>query len=353
MILVYLAKAVGTVVGAFSVYLFFIAVLPGISIPEQPLERTSRPVREKDARRVGSRKDVSFEVKGTSLSAWLYLPENRSTPVPCIVMGSGGGGTKDMGMEPYALRFLEAGFAALLFDYRYFGESGGEPRQLLWIPYQLEDYSAAIAYARGLEEIDPAKIALWGTSASGGHVIVLAARDARIAGVVAQCPGLDGMASGKMLMKGVGVGYMLRMVMHGQRDMVRSWLGLSPHKIPIVGRPGSIALLTTPDGYDGFRRLAPEGFVNEVCARVILRASKYRPVKHAENVRCPVLLQICDNDSFTPASAAEETAERLGKLAEVIHYPIGHFDIYHGSHFERSVSDQLAFFRKHLDRSAS
>lgn len=44
----------------------------------------------------------------------------------------------------------------------------------------------------------------------------------------------------------------------------------------------------------------------------------------------------------------EETGKRLGKLAEVIHYPIDHFDIYTGNNFEKSVSDQLDFFKKHL-----
>nr|NIM97970.1 alpha/beta hydrolase [candidate division Zixibacteria bacterium] len=145
-----------------------------------------------------------------------------------------------------------------------------------------------------------------------------------------------------------GIGYILRMIMHGQRDLVRSWLGLSPHKIPIVGKPGSIAWLTTPDAYDAFGKLAPENFINEVCARIILRGDKYRPVKHAQNVGCPVLLQICDYDSLTPISAAEETEQKLGKHAEVKHYPIGHFDIYIGDNFERSVRDQLEFFEKHL-----
>lgn len=138
------------------------------------------------------------------------------------------------------------------------------------------------------------------------------------------------------------------MLMHAQRDLVRSWLGLSPHKIPIVGKPGTIACLTTPDAYDGYGTLTSEHFINEVCARIVIRSDKYRPVKHAKNVRCPVLLQICDNDSITPKRAAEETANKLRKYAEVKHYPIGHFDIYIGDNFERSVSDQLAFFQKHL-----
>jgi len=250
-------------------------------------------------------------------------------------------------MEPYAVHYQEAGFAVLAFDYRHFGSSGGEPRQLVWIPYQLQDYAVAVEYARGLKEIDPDRIALWGTSGSGGHVIVVAARDHRIACAVAQCPGLDGRASALMAFKRDGLKN-ISLIVHGQRDLVRSWLGLAPHKIPLIGKPGSKALLPCQDAYDGYRELIPDGFINEACVRIAIRADKYRPVTEAKNVRCPVLLQICENDSFTPLSAAEKTEKKLGKYAEVRHYPIGHFDIYFGEDFERSITDQLEFFRRHL-----
>ncbi len=339
---------IATLIGLFLLELLIVALVPGLSVPKQPLKKKKQPIPEAEVKASISRKDVNFKVNGTNVSAWLYLPENLSAPVPCIIMGNGAGGTKDIIMEPYALRFQEVGFAVLSFDYRHFGESDGEPRQLLWIPYQLEDYAAAINYVRSLKEINPAKIALWGTSASGGHVIAVAAKDNNIACVVAQCPGLDGRASAKMAFERLGIGYGLRLIMHGQRDMVRSWLGLSPHKIPIVGKPGSIAMMNTSEVWDTFEKIAPDRFINEVCARITIRGDKYRPVKKAPKVRCPVLLQICDHDSFTPISAAEETEKKLGKYAEVKHYPIGHFDIYTGSHFEKSVSDQLDFFKKHL-----
>jgi pimeloyl-ACP methyl ester carboxylesterase len=102
------------------------------------------------------------------------------------------------------------------------------------------------------------------------------------------------------------------------------------------------------NAYDTFGKLAPENFINEACARIIIRGDKYRPVKYAQYVCCPVLLQICDHDSSLPMSAAEETAKILGKYAEVKHYPIGHFDIYIGENFEKSINDQLDFFKKHL-----
>lgn len=342
-------EVVGIIIVILAFYLLFVAFVPVLRQPKQRLEKARQGLKESDAKVAQARKEVRFSVKGALLSAWLYMPEDLSAPVPCIIMGNGTGGTKEVaGLERYALRYRQAGFAVLIFDYRYFGESGGKPRQLIWIPSQLEDYAAAIEYARSLGEIDPAKIALWGTSLSGGHVIVAAARDNRIACVIAQCPGLDGRASAMMALKKHGIGYMLRMMVHGQRDIFRSWLGLSPHKIPIVGKPGSIALITTADGWDFFEKFVPENYVNEACARIILRGDKYRPVKHARNVRCPALLQICDRDSIIPISAATEAEKQLGRYAEVKHYSIGHFDIYTGDNFEKSVSDQVDFLKKHL-----
>ncbi|MGB2980252.1 MAG: alpha/beta fold hydrolase, partial [Candidatus Zixiibacteriota bacterium] len=323
-----------------------VTFIPGLSVPKQPLRRPEPMPKREDAKPPQSRKDVTFQVKGTAISAWLYLPENLSAPVPCIVMGHGFGGTKDMIMEPYAIRYQEAGFAALAFDYRHFGESEGEPRQLALFSYQLEDYAAAVEYARGLKEIDPAKIALWGTSASGGHGIIIAAKDKNIACVVAQCPGLDHRASEKVYKKNVGIGHFLRLFVHGQRDMMRSRLGLSAHKIPIVGKFGTMAFFPTSDAYKGYSIIASENFINEVCARVILRSHGYRPDRQIQDVRCPILIQTCDHDSLAPISA--ETEKELSKYAEVKRYPIGHFDIYFGDDFERSVSDQLDFFERHL-----
>ena len=79
----------------------------------------------------------------------------------------------------------------------------------------------------------------------------------------------------------------------------------------------------------------------------MLRASLYRPIEHAKDVRCPVLLQICTLDELASPRSAEETAERLGEWAEVKRYPIGHFDI-QGPAFETAVRDQVEFFKKHV-----
>jgi fermentation-respiration switch protein FrsA (DUF1100 family) len=348
MVLVTILYGIGLLTGLFVVELLLVALLPGFEVPPQPLQGADRPLQEEALPAPPPRSDVRFSVNDTALSAWLYLPEQGSGPFPCIIMGHGLGGTREMGLDPYALRFRQAGFAVLAFDYRFFGQSGGEPRQLIWIPAQLEDWSAAVACARGLREIDPTRIALWGTSLSGGHVIVTAARDPAIRCVSAQCPGLDGEAAALASFRRMGIGNSVRMIVHGQRDLVRSWLGLSPHKVPIVGKPGTIALMNTPGTWDAFRTLVTGTYVNEACARILIRGDKYGPMKYARDVHCPVLLQICDHDSLVPVGPVLETARILQDRAEVRHYPLGHFDIYTGTGFEQGVRDQLAFFEKHL-----
>lgn len=334
------------VLGAiFAAYLLIVALVPGLSVPPQPIDRVLPAARSAEPP-PPFRADVRFVVRGTPVSAWLYRPEPSADPAPCVVMGCGAAGTKDMGMEPYALRFREAGCAVLLFDYRHWGASGGEPRQLMWMPYQLEDYAGALAFARGLDGIDPTRVALWGTSLSGGHVVVTAARDHGVACLVAQCPALDGRAQALAAFKRGGMP--VSIIVHAQRDLVRSWFGLSAHKLPVVGRPGSVALLTEPATAAAFARLAPAGFVNETCARIVIRGDKYRPITRARKVRCPALFQICEHDGLTPIDATAKTARIMGGLSEVRRYPIGHFDIYFGEHFERSVRDQLAFLQRHL-----
>ena len=112
-----------------------------------------------------SRTDTAFRSDGGTCAAWLYRPAGDG-PHPIVVMAHGFSGVREQRLDAYAERFAEAGLAVLVFDYRHFGASDGEPRQLLSIPRQLADWRAAIAYARSLDGIDPKRVALWGTSFS-------------------------------------------------------------------------------------------------------------------------------------------------------------------------------------------
>jgi len=267
---------------------------------------------------------------------------------PCVVLGHGFGATVDSGLLPFAERFGAAGVDAVAFDYRHFGSSDGIPRQLLSISGQLDDYSAAIAYARSLPDVDPDRIVAWGSSYAGGHVIPVAVADGRVAAVIAQVPAMDGRVALLNVARYAGPGHLARLVFRGLRDAAASWRGRPPVMAPVVGPPGSVGAMTTPDAEPGYRAIAGPSWHNEVAARIFLTAGKYRPGLQADRLPCPILIQIADRDAVAPPQAAQDAAWRATGRAEVRSYPIEHFDIYTGQPFERAIADQLHFLRRHV-----
>jgi pimeloyl-ACP methyl ester carboxylesterase len=295
------------------------------------------------------RRNVAFDSEGVTCRAWVYTPRaGAARPAPCIVMAHGLGGTRDAALEPYAQAFAQAGFFVLLFDYRYLGASDGAPRQLISIPRQLEDWAAAIAFARCMAGVDPRRIALWGSSLSGGHVLVAAARDPEIAAVSAQCPMLDGAAAARMLAKDTGLATFLRLGAAALVDRARALLGLSPYYVPLVAPPGQFAAMASHDAFAGCNAIMPPGWRNEVAARIFLVLPCYRPIRAAKSVKCPVLLIACEKDSVTSPQTVIAAAAQLGETARLVELPIGHFDVYLGRWFVRSSEEQVAFFKETL-----
>jgi pimeloyl-ACP methyl ester carboxylesterase len=294
--------------------------------------------------------EVAFGSHGATCRAWRYLPADggdQGALRPCVVMAHGFGATRDASLAPYAERFAAAGMHVLLFDYRHFGASDGEPRHLLSVRRQLQDYEAAVHFAHALSGVDPARVAVWGTSFSGGHALVTAATIPGVAAAVCQCPMMDGLAAVLNIARYAGVGQVLRLTGHGLWDAALAPFGRA-HYVATIGKPGALAVMTSEDADEGYRRLTPPDFRFEVAARIGLTAGLYRPVRYARQAGCPVLVQVCERDSVAPVDSAEQAIRLLGSRGEARRYPIGHFDPYFGEHFERSVSDQLEFLQRHL-----
>ena len=291
--------------------------------------------------------DVTFASGQDTCAAWLYLPAGPG-PVPVVVLAHGWTGVREQRLDAYAERFAAAGLAALAFDYRHFGASTGQPRQLLDIKRQLADWAAAVAFVRTRPELDPGRVGLWGTSFSGGHVMEVAARDAQIRAVVAQVPFADGLRN----LASLGVGQVLRLTLAGLRDQAGALVGRPPHMVAAVGPPGSLAVMTTPDAEPGFRAIDPPGSTwrNEAAARVGLRVAMYRPGRHAGRIAAPILFALAQEDAITPVPLAQAAAARAPH-SEVRTYPGGHFDIYAAPTFERAVTEQVDFLQRHLLRA--
>ena len=134
---------------------------------------------------------VEFESCGTTIRADLYMPEGQG-PFPLVVMAGGWCYVKELVQPEYAKVFAAAGIAALVFDYRNFGDSDGDIRQHLDPWAQIEDYRNAISFAETLPNIRKDRIGIWGISYSGGHVLIVGAIDPRVKCIISNIPVVDG-----------------------------------------------------------------------------------------------------------------------------------------------------------------
>ncbi len=291
-----------------------------------------------------TRKDIDFLSRGTRCGAWLYLPDGAKRP-PVVVMAHGFGAEKSFGLPAFAEKFAGGGIAVFVFDYRNFGASDGRPRNLVDYRRHIADWKAAIRHVRGLREVDGDRMALWGSSFSGGHVIVAAAGDPKIRAVVSQVPFVDGLATAGTL----GPLFILKATVKGLRDLLHMVTFREPYTVPMVGTPDEFAVMNTADAMPGFLAILPKDatWKNECPARILLTVTMYRPIRYAKQVSCPLLLVAAKKDSLIPVAAVRKTAARAPK-AELVELDIGHFDIYVGKPFQQAVKREADFLIKNL-----
>jgi len=291
------------------------------------------------------RTEVRFTSAGDECVAWHHAGSNGA----CVVMAGGFAMPKEPATDRFAVRFHDEGFSVLAFDFRRLGGSRGQPRQVVRIRDQLQDWQSAIAFARVLPEVSPDRLALWAFSATGGQVLDVAARTPGLAAVIAQTPAVDGAAATRNAARYQSGAALLRLTARGLGDALGSVVGRSPLLVPLSGPRGTVAVLTTPDAVDGDRALDADRYPDwrqVVAARSALRLGAYRPAGAAARVRCPLLVVVADQDRTAPAAPAVAAARRAPR-AEVVHVPGGHYAPFLAAH-EQVVAAEVAFLRRHL-----
>lgn len=243
---------------------------------------------------------VEFRSSGSRIAAHLYLPD-RPGPHPCVVMAGGWCYVKELAQPAYATVFARRGIAALVFDYRHFGESDGEPRQHIDPWQEIEDYRNAISFVSGLQDIDPARVAVWGISYSGGHVLILGAIDRRIRAVCSVVPVVDGYASMRLSHGTLGFRRLL-----AELDAAREELYATGSHRYLPHQPaseGEVATWPFPKSRETFARLkaaqAPryEGRATAASTEMLLSYSVWPFVGRL--VATPTLVVVAEGDDHT------------------------------------------------------
>ncbi|WP_239231848.1 alpha/beta hydrolase [Acinetobacter baumannii] len=278
------------------------------------------------------------------IAADFYIPKTNNKSA-VIIMAHGFAGLRQFKLIQYAQRFAQAGYAVILFDYRYWGGSTGKPREMISINSHLEDWKTMIQYASTCKFIDNRRIVLWGTSLSGGYALSLASELKNIQAIMVQIPYVDGAETAKL--------YPLQRYPQAlklsSQDYMGSKMGLNPKRLPVVDQY-KLCFMPTADSYYGYLSIVNPDYYwsGEVPARVFFNLMRYRPIQLVRQINIPVLFIAAQHDSLIPIESSREAATNIAPFVSYHEWDMKHFDIYHGSWFEKAVTTQLEFLHQHI-----
>lgn len=293
------------------------------------------------------RDDVEIASGDTRLAAWFYPAAEEDAgaggPAPCVVMAHGFSLTRSDGLAAYAERFAAAGTHVLVFDHRYLGDSGGNPRQRFRIAEQQEDLRNAVAYARSRPDVDPSRIVLWGYSFAGGHVTsLLGRRRLDVLAAMVLCPFADGLKRVLATRLRVTAWIIPRALLNALGGSVT---------IPVTAPAGGRAAMAFAGEEDGFAASVPPGsrWRNQISPAVFLTVGLFRPVRRAARIRPPLWVGRCAEDITVDAEAVGRVAA-LAPRGELHEFDGAHFAPFTGESTTAVLDSQVEFLRRVLAR---
>jgi fermentation-respiration switch protein FrsA (DUF1100 family) len=293
------------------------------------------------------RRDVTFKSQGLECAGWYYVPKgiNSEDKHPAIVMAHGFTAVKEMSLDKFAERFAKAGFVVLVFDYRYLGASGGEPRGQIFYFEQQQDYRNAITWISLQKEVDSERIGIWGTSDSGGHVLHLGAFDRRVKAVVAQIPTIN--ARYQNLSKDD----QMRRATFYARNRVKEYQTGTVNYYPVVALEGQPACFTQKEAYEYFTEEAKQApnWKNQITMESLDIYKEFAPATFIHLISpTPLLMIVASEDVLTNTEGEIKAFERAGEPKKLVVFQGGHFDPYKGSGFSEASTVAIEWFEQYL-----
>lgn len=312
------------------------------------------------------RTDVQFPgFGGVTLRGWLYTPgvtpdgaasgAPAPVPSPALVMAHGFSATRHMCLAGFADAFCVAGYAVLVYDHRGFGDSEGEPRQEINPWAQARDYRYALTWLAQQPGIDAERLGVWGSSFSGGEVLVVGAVDDRVKVVIANVPfagfsaDLDPAGSGERFA-------VLRAALEdesgaGPADSTEPAIGPMPVVHATGGDPAGPAFLPQPESTTWFEAAGGEssGWRNTFTLRGLGGEPAFDPAVAVPFITPrPLLMVVAAGDRVAPQEAARAAYEIAGQPKQLELIAGDHFQPYSGAAFERCSRVMRDFLLTHL-----
>jgi uncharacterized protein len=297
------------------------------------------------------RREISFPSQGVFIKGWLYLPADRmGMESPGIVTANALTAVKEITLPGYAERFAAAGFVTLVFDYRFWGESEGEPRNQI-IPYEMQqDIRNAITWLAEQQEVNPELIGGWGVSLGGAHMLYLAAFDRRLKAVVVTATSVNGIASAEKMM---GKEFLLDVMTQLAQDRILRYKtgSLATYKTA-WGKFGEDVLFPVEEAYDFYtkaqRTYAPN-FENRVTVQSMENLNEYNP-DFAIHLASPTALLIVHAEhDVIPVDLIHDLYERANEPKKLVVKDCKHTDLYNVEPwFIESSDEAIEWFKKYL-----
>lgn len=343
-------KKLGIVAGALVVIIGLLVVLGG---REPSVQAEAAPTGETIDTEQFTRTDVRFSCGNATCAGWLYLPKSEDdAPVedkpPVVIMGQGLTGLRKDLIPGFAETFVKNGIAVFAFDYRYFGDSGGSPRNLADPQRQLTDWRAAISYAQARPEVDGERLGLWGTSMSGGFVLELGSTEPDVDVIVAQIPGVDAEAERAGIQTGAKT--IFRVLTAISMDHVQSIYSDEAFEIATFGGPDEFAMFSDAQTMIDLEPLRQQSSKErKIAGRSLPALNAYNPRDFWNDVRPPVLVMASETDRLSPIAPIRELAELRKDIVTLELFEGTHFTLYEEAAAQRASQRQAEFFLENFD----